>query len=437
MALSLGWHIVVASLGVSFPIFILVAEWRGNRGDADAMTLARRWSKTFGVLFAVGAVSGTILSFELGMLWPGMVGEFGDVWGLAFAIEGVAFFLEAIFLGIYLYGWDRFPPRMHLALGLPIPVAGVASAWFVVTANAWMNNPSGFDVAAYQATGQVTDVNPWAAMLNPGTPVQTTHMILAALMMGGFAVAAVYAWGWLKGRKDRHHRLGFLIPFTVAIAATPAQIVVGDWSARHVAENQPVKLAALEAVYETQARAPLTIGGWVSGGEVRYAIEIPGGLSWLATRDVNAVIVGLDQVPLDERPPVAIVRTAFQVMVGVGFLVLLVGVWLVIGWWRRRSPPTSRWFWWAAWVAGPLTVLALEAGWVVTEVGRQPWIVYGLVRVEDAVTAAAGVRFGLWVLVVVYAALTVGTAFVLSRLGRSWRNGPPASGHLVGAAGGG
>jgi len=190
MALSLGWHIVVASLGVSFPIFILVAEWRGNRGDADAMTLARRWSKTFGVLFAVGAVSGTILSFELGMLWPGMVGEFGDVWGLAFAIEGVAFFLEAIFLGIYLYGWDRFPPRMHLALGLPIPVAGVASAWFVVTANAWMNNPSGFDVAAYQATGQVTDVNPWAAMLNPGTPVQTTHMILAALMMGGFAFAA-------------------------------------------------------------------------------------------------------------------------------------------------------------------------------------------------------------------------------------------------------
>jgi cytochrome d ubiquinol oxidase subunit I len=422
MALSLAWHIVVACLGIAFPIFILIAEWRGLHGDSEAHTLARRWSKAFGVLFAVGAVSGTILSFELGMLWPGMVAGFGDVWGLPFAIEGVAFFLEGIFLGIYLYGWKRFSPRAHFALGVPIPIAGASSAFFVVAANAWMNHPTGFDVATYQATGQVTGVDPWAALGNTATLVQTTHMVLAALMVGGFTVAAVYAWGWLRGRRDRHHRIGFLIPFTVAALATPLQIVAGDWSARYVAETQPVKLAALEAVYTTQAHAPLTIGGWLSNGEVRWAIEIPGGLSWLATRDTDAVIMGLDRVPADEQPPVGITRTAFQVMVAAGFLLLAVGAWLGIVWWRRRSPPQSKWFWRGAWLAGPLAVIALEAGWVVTEVGRQPWIVDHVMRVDEAVTPVAGVRFGLWVVTAVYLALTVGTVFVLSRMGRSGRS---------------
>jgi len=421
MALSLGWHIVVASFGVAFPIFILLAEWRGTRGDADAAALARRWSKSFGVLFAVGAVSGTILSFELGMLWPGMVGTFGDVWGLPFAIEGVAFFLEAIFLGIYLYGWDRFSARAHLAVGLPIPVAGVASAWFVVTTNAWMNHPSGFDVASYAATGRVTAVDPWAAMLNPATPVQTVHMILAALMVGGFSVASVYAWGWLRGRRSRRDRLGFTIPFVVALAATPAQIVVGDWAARFVSETQPVKFASLEAVYETRASVPLHVGGWVSGEQIHWAVEIPGGLSWLATGDPDAVIAGLDTVPVDERPPVPIVREAFQAMVGIGFLLLFTGTWFAVVWWRRRSPPGSRWFWRLALAAGPLAAVALEAGWVVTEVGRQPWIVYGLMRVDEAVTPAPGLRLGFWVVTTVYAALTAATVFVLTKLGRSMR----------------
>ncbi len=426
MALSLGWHIVLACLGVGFPMLILLAEWRGLRtGDAAATELAYRWTKVFAVLFAVGAVSGTILSFELGILWPGLMGTFGDVWGLPFAIEGVAFFLEAIFLGIYLYGRRRLTPRQHLLVGLPIPVAGIASAWFVVTANAWMNQPAGFDVATYRATGKVVGVDPVAAMLNPATPVQTTHMVLAAVIVAGFVTASVYAWGLLRGRNDRYHRLGFLIPFAVAAAVTPVQIVVGDWAARFLADNQPVKLAALEAVQHTAAGVPLSIGGIVVDGEIRYGIEIPNGLSLLAHGDPDAVVEGLDRVPADERPPVAIVRTAFQLMVAVGFFLLGLAVWLGAAWVRRRDLPRRRLFLWGALAAGPAAVVALEAGWVATEVGRQPWIVYGLMRVDEAVTAAPGIRFGYYGLVVVYTVLTVAVVSVLRRLTRPWP--PPTS----------
>jgi cytochrome bd ubiquinol oxidase subunit I len=248
MALSLGWHIVIACFGVGFPALVVAVEALGiRRADPDALRLARRWSQVLAVLFAVGAVSGTILSFELGILWPGLMRTFGDVWGLPFAIEGIAFFVEAIFVGIYLYGWDRLPPRVHVLTGVPIVVAGVASAWFVVTANAWMNQPRGFDLEHYLATDEVTDVDPWAAMFNPATPPQTTHMVLAAFMVSGFGTAAVYAAALLRGRTDRYNRLGFLVPFAMAAALTPIQIGVGDWAARFLADNQPVKLAALEA----------------------------------------------------------------------------------------------------------------------------------------------------------------------------------------------
>lgn len=419
MALSLGWHIVVASLGVGFPVVILTAEWLGwRRGDRDAARLARRWSKAFAVLFAVGAVSGTILSFELGILWPGLMGTFGDVWGLPFAIEGIAFFLEAIFLGVYLYGWDRLPPRVHFLAGVPIPIAGVASAWFVVTANAWMNQPRGFDVDHYLVTGEVSDVDPWAAMFNPATPPQTTHMVLAALMVSGFVVASVYAWALLRGRRDRYHRLGFAVPFALAALLAPVQIGVGDWAARFLADNQPVKFAALEGVAETRPGAPLTIGGIYRDGEVRYGLEIPRALSLLAERDPDAVIAGLDAVPPDERPPVGIVRTAFQLMVVVGFFLLAVGAWFGVAWWRRRGLPRSRRFLWAALAAGPLAVVALEAGWVATEVGRQPWIVYEVMRVDEAVTSASGIRFGYYAVIVVYAVLTVTAVWVLRRVAR-------------------
>jgi cytochrome bd ubiquinol oxidase subunit I len=419
MALSLGWHIVIACFGVGFPIFVLAAEARAlRRDDPDARRLARRWSSALAVLFAVGAVSGTILSFELGILWPGLMGDFGDVWGLPFTIEGIAFFTEAIFLGLYLYGWERFSPRAHLLIGLPIPIAGVASAWFVVTANAWMNQPRGFDVEHYLATGEVRDVDPWAAMFNPATPVQTTHMILAAVMVAGFGTAAVYAAAWRKGRRDRYHRLGFLIPFAVAAVVAPIQIVVGDSAARFLADNQPIKLAAIEGLDETGSCAPLEIGGIYIDGEVRYGLRIPCGLSLLARHDPDATIQGLEEVPPEDRPPVNPVRIAFLLMVTAGFGLAGLGVWWGWRWWRSRRLPESRWFWLGAVVAGPAAVVALEAGWVVTEVGRQPWIVYEVMRVEDAVTEASNLWIGYVLLLITYTVLTVTTAVVLRRLAR-------------------
>ena len=414
MALSLGWHIVLACFGVGFPLIVLLAEWRALRtGDAAYSALARAWTRALGVLFAIGAVSGTILSFELGILWPRFMGRFGEVVGLPFALEGIAFFVEAIFVGLYLYGWDRLSPRAHLASGVPIVVAGLASAWFVVTANAWMNQPTGFRL---DPSGKVVDPDPWAAITNRAMPVQTTHMILAALMVAGFGVAAVYAAAWLRGRRDRYHRLGFLVPFTLAVVITPVQIGVGDWAARFLAQRQPVKFASLEGLRETAAGAPLTVGGVYLDGRVRFGVRVPKGLSILAHHDPDAVVHGLDEVPPADRPPVGVVRNAFQTMVALGFGLLGLGAWFAVAWWRRREPPASVWFYRAAVAAGFAAPLALEAGWVVTEVGRQPWIVWRVMRVSEAVTTAPHIRVGLYFLVVVYALLTWGTVFVLRRL---------------------
>lgn len=416
MALSLGWHIVLACLGVGMPAITLIAEWRGHRtGDPAYRLLARRWARAMGVLFAVGAVSGTILSFEMGVLWPGLMATYGQVIGLPFAIEGIAFFIEAIFLGIYLYAWDRLPPVAHMLSGIPIVIAGVASAFFVVTANAWMQQPTGFD----QVDGRIVAVDPWAAMFNPATPPQTTHMIVAAFMVAGFAMASVYAVAMLRGRTDRYHRLGFAIPFTVAAVLTPVQVLVGDWAARFVAENQPLKLAAMEGLFHTVPAAPLTLGGVAVNGELRYGLEIPYGLSLLAHLDPHATVTGLDAAPVTDRAPVNVVHPAFDLMVGVGVALLALGAWAGLSWWRRRDLPRSRWFLRAGAVSGAAAVLALESGWVVTEVGRQPWIVYGILRTSDAVNPAPGLVWGFALVAAVYVALTVATVYVLRRMTRS------------------
>jgi len=416
MALSLGWHIVLACIGVGLPVLLLIAEWRGLRGDADAMRLARRWSKAAGVLFAVGAVSGTILSFEMGVLWPGLMGTFGSVFGLPFALEGFAFFAEAIFIGIYLYGWDRLSPRLHFASGFPIAVAGVASAFFVVAANAWMNDPQGFTLV----DGKVVDPQPFTAMFNPATPVETAHMILAAFMVSGFAVASVYAAAMLKGRRDRYHRIGVLLPLSIATALTPVQIVVGDLAARYVADRQPVKLAAMEGLEHAEPGAGEHIGGIVVDGELRFAIVIPHALAYLAKGDARATVAGLDSVPPSERPQaVTLIHLAFDTMVGIGFLLLGLGAWLLGAWAFRRRAPTSRWFLRGVVVAGPAAVVAMECGWITTEVGRQPWIVYRVMRVADAVNPAPGLVYGLVVLITVYTVLTVVTLVVLRKLART------------------
>jgi cytochrome bd ubiquinol oxidase subunit I len=416
MGFSLGWHIIVACLGVGMPALVLFAEWRGQRtGDPVWQLLARRWARAMGVLFAVGAVSGTILSFEMGVLWSGLMDHYGAVIGLPFAIEGFAFFIEAIFLGIYLYGWDRLPPRLHLLAGVPIVIAGIASAFFVVSANAWMNAPRGYVVRR----GRVTGVDPWAAIFNPATGPETTHMILAAFMVTGFLMASVYAVAMLRGRRDRYHRLGLLLPLTFAAVLTPVQIAVGDWAARFVGADQPVKLAAIEALTRTRAHAPIELGGLFYGGRLHGALTIPDGLSLLLRLNPAGRVTGLDSVPPADRPPVAIVHLGFDTMVGLGFGLLALGAWLAWSWWRRRDVPASRWFLRAVAVSGVAAVVAMEAGWITTEVGRQPWIVYGVLRVASAVNPAPGLANGVWPVLAVYAALTVATVYVLRRLARS------------------
>lgn len=425
MGFSLAWHIVLACLGVGLPLMTLIVEWRGWRtGDPALRLLARRWARAMGVLFAVGAVSGTILSFELGLLWPGLMGRYGQVIGLPFALEGIAFFIEAIFLGLYLYAWDRLSPGRHLLTGVPIVVAGIASAFFVVCANAWMNQPRGFRLSG---DGKVVSVDPWAAMLNPAAPPQTTHMILAALMVAAFLTASVYAVALLRGRRDRYHRAGFFIPLTVGALVTPFQLVVGDWAARFLADYQPTKLAAMEGVYRTGSHVPLTILGIADGHSgLKYGLEIPSGLSLLVGYSPSTVVQGLNEVPRWQWPAVTGVHLAFDTMVGAGLFLLALGLWLALAHWlRRRSGGDdvlavrgTRPFLLLAALSGPAAVVALECGWVVTELGRQPWIVYGLMTVSDAVNPAPGLLNGLWLVLVVYAGMTVATVYVMRRLAR-------------------
>lgn len=389
MAMSLAFHIIFAVIGIGMPALMVIAEglWLRRREDVYLL-LAKRWAKGTAIFFAVGAVSGTVLSFELGLLWPGFMAYAGPIIGMPFSLEGFAFFLEAIFLGIYLYGWKRVPPGVHWFAGLMVAVSGALSGIFVVTANAWMNSPTGFEIV----DGKPVNVDPIAAMLNPFALVQTVHMTIAAYLSVGFAVAAIHAFMLLRDRENLFHRRAFAIALSVGAVTAVMQPVSGDRSAKVVAEWQPAKLAAMEAQYETQRGAPLRIGGLPDDeGEVtRWAIEIPRALSFLATGDPDGEVTGLKAFPREDRPPVLIVHTAFQVMVACGMAMLAVGLLGGFLTWRRRSLPDVPWYLWLVVLCGPLGMIAVEAGWVVTEVGRQPWIIYGVMRTADAVTPMPG-----------------------------------------------
>jgi cytochrome d ubiquinol oxidase subunit I len=422
MAVSLAFHIVFASLGVGLPLMLLIAEYRANRtGDPVWMALTRRWARAFGILFAVGAVSGTVLSFALGLFWPRLMGRWGAVVGLPFALEAFAFFIEAIFLGIYLYGWDRLSPWRHWLCGWPVAISGAASAWFVVTANAWLQSPVGFELSA---GGRVVDVQPIRAMLNPSTPVMTTHMLVAAYMATGLGVASVYAVGMLKGRRDAYHRRGMAVGLVIGLVLAPVQIAVGDLAAKLVADRQPVKLAAMEGQWESQAHAPLHIGGiplpWRE--ETILALEIPGGLSWLAYGRTDAVVEGLKVVPPADRPNVVLVHLAFQLMVAIGFGLLGLGAWALIARLRGGRLPDGRWFLRAVAVAGPAAFVAIETGWIVTEVGRQPWIVQGVMRTSEAVTTRPGVGLHLAATIGIYLLLAFACVKLLLQLARKPRD---------------
>jgi cytochrome d ubiquinol oxidase subunit I len=415
-ALSLAVHIPLVCFGIAFPAMVLFCEWRYLRtGDELFRTLARRWSKVMIGLFAVGVVTGTILSFELGLLWPEFMARFGDVFGFAFTLEGFSFFVEAIFVSIYVYGWDRIAPRLHFLLGLPVAVAGVTGALFVITVNGWMNDPQGFRVR----DGKVVDADPWSALFaNTHFWHEFVHMYFAGFIVAGFLVAAPYAWGFLRGRRGRYERTALTIALSAAAVAAPLQVVIGDWAARDVAAQQPIKLAAFEGLAQTTRGAPEHILGWYDGRTVVDGIAFPKLLSLLAEHDPNATIQGLDTVPKADQPPVNVVRFSFQTMVGIGTLLALLGVAYLYVRLRLDRLPRSRWFYRAVVAAGPLAVVALIAGWITTEVGRQPWVVYGVMRTSEAVTGARGIPVGYGTLIVVYLGLAGAVAWMLHRFSR-------------------
>ncbi|MEV6172578.1 cytochrome ubiquinol oxidase subunit I [Streptomyces sp. NPDC051954] len=435
MAFTLASHIILVPLGVALPFITLVMHYRGlRRNDATALLLARRWSAVMAVQFAVGVVTGTVLSFEFGLLWPGLMGRWGDVFGIGFGVEAWAFFLEAVLIAIYLYGWRRLKPRTHFLLALPLPATALLGAFGILAANSWMNTPQGFSL---DADGDPVDVNVWKTLFTPMFGPQYWHFVVAMLLTAGYMVAGVYAVGWLRGRRDRYHRLGFAVPFTIAAVATPVQFVLGDSIARSVFHKQPVKFAAMEIVWKTDTRVPEYIFGRLHpDGSVSGGIKIPLLDSVLAGFSPNTKVVGLTSVPADERPTATqatIAHWAFDIMVVIGSVLVLLALWYGLVWLLRRRLPTSKWFYRSAACAGVASVVTVECGWIATEVGRQPWIVYQNMRVAEAVTSTRSAT--LWVtlglVIVVYVFIFGSLLVVLLRMRTRWRSADEqwAAGH--------
>ncbi len=422
MAISLGAHIILACFGVAMPAMLFVLHRKGVNGDDAALELAKRWSKISGVLFAIGAVSGTILAFEMGLLWPGLMEQFGDVVGLAFTLEGISFFVEAIFLGIYVYGWGRLPAMTHQLLLLPMIISGMSGTFFIMSVNSWMNAPTGFEIIG----GQVVNVNPWAAIFNEAVFLQYLHMLLAAYMVVSFTMVSVYALGWLRGKRDRLHRLGILVPLTFAVIATPIQPIVGHFAGQAIADRQPIKLAAIEGLADTEESVPIFLGGYFDGTEVVNGIEvpIPGLASFLAQNSFDAEVVGLNDVPVEDQPPVNIVRFSFQIMVGIGTGLAMLSTYVGYRWFRHRDTfLDNKWMLRAFIPTGLAAIVAMETGWITTEVGRQPWVVHEVLRTEDAVTNGNWVWFTLIALTVVYIAMFSAGYGVLRSMSKRWAAG--------------
>jgi cytochrome bd ubiquinol oxidase subunit I len=414
MGLTLAFHIIFAAVGVSLPLMMTVAEWRWHRTkDPAYLLLAKRWAKGTAILFAVGAVSGTVLSFELGLLWPRFMEHAGAVIGMPFSLEGFAFFTEAVFLGIYLYGWGRVSASLHLASGAIVAISGALSAVFVTLANAWMNTPTGFDLVQ----GKFINIHPFAAMLSPAAVPQAVHMVLAAYTAAGFAAAGIHGWLLLQRGRNRFDELAIAIALTIGGVAVLAQSVSGDALARMVAAKQPMKLASLEGQFHTEKGAPLRVGGlpYPNERETKYALEIPDGLSLIAFHRADSVVAGLDQEPQSDWPNVRIVHISFQIMVGCGSLLslfVLVAAWLA---WKSRPLCIHKRFLKTLVLVSPLGLVALEAGWMVTELGRQPWVIYKIMRTSEAVTSTAHLDVTFIVLTGVYSVLGVTVIWLLNR----------------------
>jgi cytochrome d ubiquinol oxidase subunit I len=414
MALSLGFHIIFACIGMVMPFFMAIAHYKWLRtGEQVYKNVTKAWSKGVAIFFATGAVSGTVLSFELGLLWPTFMEHAGPIFGMPFSLEGTAFFIEAIALGFFLYGWDKFNPWFHWFTGVIVGVSGLASGILVVAANAWMNSPAGFEYV----DGKYTNINPIDAMFNDAWFSQALHMTLAAFAATGFAVAGVHAFMIKKGKNINFHEKAFRIAAIFATVAAVLQPLSGDISAKDVAKRQPAKLAAMEAHFKTEKEAPLIIGGLVDekANEVKYAVKIPGLLSWMAHGNSKAIVTGLDQIPKNYHPPIAITHYAFQVMVGLGMLMLSLSIIYFITLAKKRSWLRSPWLLNLFILAIPLGFIAIEAGWMVTEIGRQPWIIYGIMRTVDAVTPMPGIVYSFYLFTAVYVSLSIIVAFLLYR----------------------
>nr|WP_286260284.1 cytochrome ubiquinol oxidase subunit I [Streptomyces graminofaciens] len=436
MAFTLGTHILLVPFGVALPAITLLMHYRGLRkGDAVALLLARRWSAVMAVQFAIGIVTGTVLSFEFGLLWPGLMGRWGDVFGLGFGVEAWAFFLEAILLAIYLYGWRRLKPWTHFWLGLPLPLAALMGAFGIVAANAWMNTPRGFTL---DPSGNPVNVDVRKAIFTPMFGPEYWHFVVGVILTAGYVVAGVYAVGWLRGRRDRYHRLGFTVPFSVAAILTPVQFVLGDSIARSVFHKQPIKFAATEIVWKTDTHVPEYMFGRLHpGGSISGGIRIPQLDSILAGFSPDTKVTGLSSVPASDRPTATqatIAHWAFDIMVTIGSLLILLALWYGWCWLRRRDLPGSPWFFRCAALAGAACLLTVECGWITTEVGRQPWIVYRNMRVSEAVTdtraASLWTMFG--IVVVVYVLIVGSFLTILLKMSGRWRRADEEA--LTGAA---
>jgi cytochrome bd ubiquinol oxidase subunit I len=414
MAMSLAFHIIFAVVGIGMPLLMVVAERRWlHTGDQVYLELAKRWSKGTAIMFAVGAVSGTVLSFELGLLWPGFMEFAGPIFGMPFSLEGFAFFVEAIFLGIYLYGWEKLSAGAHLWAGIVVAVSGALSGIFVVIANAWMNTPTGFTMV----DGQPTGIDPIAAIFNPAALTQTIHMTLAAYAATGFGVAGIHAFLLLRKPGNTFHRRALSVALLVGGPAALLQPLSGDRSAKMVAVHQPAKLAAMESHFRTESGAALVLGGIpdMETQQTRYAIRLPYLLSVLAHGDPHAEVTGLDRIPRDEWPNVPLVHLSFQFMVGLGTFMMFITAWAAWRVHRHRDLAGSRPFLWGTALATPMGFLAVEAGWMVTELGRQPWIVHGVMRTADAVTPMPGLVVPFTFFTLLYCALSVAVVWLMYR----------------------
>ncbi|HZC36932.1 MAG TPA: cytochrome ubiquinol oxidase subunit I [Chthoniobacterales bacterium] len=414
MGMSLAFHIIFAVIGMAMPLLMAVSEgcylWTKK---PIYLELSKRWAAGTAILFAVGAVSGTVLSFELGLLFPKFMQYAGGLIGMPFSLEGFAFFTEAIFLGIYLYGWNRVSPVLHWLAGIVVAVSGILSAVFVVLANSWMNAPTGFDIV----NGQPTNINPVAAMLNPASLHETIHMVLAAYVATAFLVAGVHAFFLLRDPNSVFHRASCSIALVVACVSIPLQMLSGDFAAREVAKLEPPKLAAMEAHYQTGTGVPLVIGGIPNDvtGKVNYALQIPFGLSLLVGYNPATKVVGLEDFPRDQWPNVSLVHLSFDIMVGTGSVMLAVAVWVIWVWWRTRRLPDNKWLLRALVCCSPFGFIAVETGWFVTELGRQPWIIYDIMRTKEAVTPMPGLVVPFTTFTIIYLLLAVIVTFLLRR----------------------